>query len=72
MREPSIELAKYWARIGTEILFAEKDPFNGTVDKEKLEEKLYNQILINLVDHNTSDISEQQLQECINNSRIIS
>ena len=70
MRQPSIEVAQYWAKTGTDILFTENSPFNETVDKDKLEENLYNQILKNLVDHNTSDISEEQLQNCINNSKI--
>lgn len=69
MREPSIEVAKYWAKTGTEVLFCEKDPFNGEVDREKLETNLYNQILKNIVDHNTSDVSEGQLQKCIEDAK---
>lgn len=69
MRQPTTEIAQYWAKTGTDILFDEKDPFNGTVNKDKLEINLYNQILINLVDHNTAEISEEQLQKCIELSK---
>jgi len=69
MRQPTIEVAKYWAKTGAEVLFAEKDPFDGLVDQEILENELYNQILRNIVDHNTSDISEGQLQKCIEDAR---
>ncbi|MFA7157042.1 MAG: hypothetical protein WC123_05045 [Bacilli bacterium] len=70
MRQSTIDTAKYWAKTGTDILFTDENPFNGTVSKESLEEKLYCQILKNLVDHNTAEISEQQLQICINESTI--
>jgi hypothetical protein len=63
--EPTVELAKYWAKTGADILFEEKDPFQGQVSKEKLEQNLYNQILINILEHETSDLSEEQFQMCV-------
>lgn len=69
MRQPTIDVAKYWAKTGVDVLFAEADPFDGEVNRDTLEENLYQQILINIVDHNTSDVSEEQLQECITLSK---
>lgn len=68
MKQPTIDIAKYWAKTGADILFTGKNPFNGTVDKEIFEKKLYFQILKNLIDDNTAEISEQQLQACIKES----
>lgn len=68
--EPTSELAKYWAKTGADILFDGTDPFKGCVSKEKLEENLYNQILINILEHETSDLSEEQFQKCVELSKI--
>lgn len=68
--EPTLELAKFWARTGTEILFESADPFDGQVSKEKLEANLLNQILENILKHETTDISEEQFQKCIDLSKI--
>ena len=42
-RTPTTDVAKYWAKTGTDILF-EGNIFDETVSKEKLEYNLYNQI----------------------------
>ena len=68
--EPTSELAKHWAKVGTNILFDGTDPFQGTVSKEKLEQNLYNQILINILEHETSDLSEEQFRKCIDLSKM--
>jgi len=69
LRMPTEEVARYWAKTGAEVLFAEKDMFNGTVSKEKLETNLYEQMIVNLLELDTSDISEEQLQHCIELSK---
>jgi hypothetical protein len=69
MRDLTTETAMFWAETGTDVLFDEGDPFNGEVSKETLKLNIYNRILINIIDHETYDISEAQLQECINNSK---
>jgi hypothetical protein len=68
--EPTSELAKHWANVGTSILFDGTDPFQSTVSKEKLEQNLYNQILINILEHETSDLSEEQFRKCVELSKI--
>lgn len=68
--EPTSELARFWAKIGTDILFDGTDPFQGTVSREKLEANMYNQILINILEHETSDLSEEQFQKCVELSKI--
>jgi hypothetical protein len=68
--EPTAELAKYWAKTGAGILFEEMDPFQGQVSKEDLEQNLYNQILRNILEHETSDLSEDQFRKCVELSKI--
>jgi hypothetical protein len=70
VKSPTVELARYWARTGTEILFDGTDPFLGTVSKEKLEENLYNKIFIKILEHETTDLSEAEFQKCIELSKI--
>lgn len=70
LRTKTSDLARYWAKTGTDILFSEKDPFDGSVSKEKLENNLYDQIIINIVNFETTDVSEEQLQACIEKSKI--
>ena len=69
LRTTTEDTARYWARTGTSILFSESDPFDGTVSKEKLEQNLYNQILINIIEFETPDVSEAQLKEYIELSK---
>lgn len=69
LKTPTNDVARYWAKTGAEVLFAEKDLFDGQVSKEKLEDNLYLQILKNLLESDTSDISEDQLQDCIERSK---
>jgi len=68
--EPTSELARFWAKTGTDILFDGTDPFQGSVSREKLEQNMYNQILINILEHETSDLSEEQFQKCVELSKI--
>ncbi len=69
LRTTTEDTARYWAKTGADILFAETDPFEGTVSKEKLEQNLYNKILINIVEFEIPEVSEAQLKECIELSR---
>ena len=69
LRTTTEDTARYWAKTGTDILFSESDPFEGTVSKEKLEQNLYNQILINIIEFETPDVSEAQLKEYIELSK---
>lgn len=69
LRTSTEDTARYWAKTGTDILFSESDPFDGKVSKEKLEQNLYNRILMNIIDHETTDVSEAQLAECIELSK---
>lgn len=57
--------AKYWAKLGTDVLFSESDPFAGRVCKVTLEKELYKKILRNLVTSDTHDLTEKEFQECI-------
>lgn len=69
LRNKTSDLARYWAKTGTDILFSESDPFDGKVSKDKLEQNLYNRILMNIIDFETTDVSEAQLAECIELSK---
>lgn len=69
LRTKTSDLARYWAKTGTAILFSEADPFDGKVSKDKLEQNLYNRILMNIIDFETTDVSEAQLAECIELSK---
>lgn len=69
LRTSTEDTARYWAKIGTDILLSESDPFDGKVSKDKLEQNLYNRILMNIIDFETTDVSEAQLAECIELSK---
>lgn len=69
LRTSTEDTARYWAKTGTDILFSEADPFDGKVSKDKLEQNLYNRILMNIIDFETTDVSEAQLAECIELSK---
>ena len=69
LRTSTEDTARYWAKTGTAILFSESDPFDGKVSKDKLEQNLYNRILMNIIDFETTDVSEAQLAECIELSK---
>jgi len=64
------DLARFWAKTGSEILFAESDPFQGKVDREKLEENLYNEILRKIIDHETTDLTENEFKTCVELSKL--
>jgi hypothetical protein len=70
LRDTTEEVAAYWAKEGTDIIFAESDPFKGQVSREKLEQNLKNQILKNILEEETAEISEVQFVECIEQSKI--
>lgn len=69
LRTSTEDTARYWAKTGTDILLSESDPFDGKVSKDKLEQNLYNRILMNIIDFETTDVSEAQLAECIELSK---
>jgi hypothetical protein len=69
-QQKTVEVALYWAKTGTEILFSEDKVLSKTLAKEKLEENLYNQILQNLIDHDTFEMSEEQFQNCVTASKL--
>lgn len=66
----TIELARYWAKTGVDILFDEASPFMGTISKEKLEENLYTKILIKILEQETFDLTEQELLLCMELSKL--
>lgn len=69
-QQRTVDIAKYWAEQGTEILFSEDKVLSETLDKETLKDKLYGKILANLVDFDTFEITEDQFAECVNQSKI--
>jgi hypothetical protein len=69
LNNSTAEVARYWAKTATSILFDDSKLISENVSKIKFETNVYDQILRNIIDHNTTDISEAQFQECINLSK---
>jgi len=57
--------ARFWAETGVEILFSEGDPFSGKVDRYQLINILYNTTLKKLLEEDTSELSEEEFNQCV-------
>jgi len=57
--------ARFWAETGVEILFSEGDPFSGKVDRARLIDILYNTTLKKLIEEDTSELSEEEFNQCV-------
>ena len=57
--------ARVWAETGVEILFSEGDPFSGKVDRARLIDILYNTTLKKLIEEDTSELSEEEFNQCV-------
>lgn len=61
--------ARFWAETAVEILFSEGDPFAGLVDRDSLVTQIEAATLLKLVTEDTPDLSEEEFNECIKNSK---
>jgi hypothetical protein len=62
--------ARFWAETAVEILFSEGDPFKGQVNRDSLVTEIEAATLLKLVTEDTADLSEEEFEECIKNSKI--
>ena len=70
LRNKTAETALFWAKTGADILFSESDPFDGKVSREVLEKNLYDEILRKLVDHDTTELTEEEFKKCVELSKL--
>ena len=70
VKDSTVELAKYWAKTGVDILFDGADPFKGSVSREKLEDNLYNKIFIKILEQETFELTEEEFLLCVELSKL--
>lgn len=61
----TMEHATKMAEMAVDILFSDGDPFNGTVDKDSLEQEIKLATLKRLVTVDDDLLSEEEFQSCI-------
>ena len=61
--------ARFWAETAVEILFSDGDPFKGKVNKDSLVTEIEAATLLKIVTQDIPDLTEEEFQECIKNSK---
>jgi len=62
--------AEYLAEVAVEILFSGGDPFDGKVDRVRLQKEIRQATLVKLVTQESDLLEESEFQQCLAAARV--